>query len=485
MNDPYRLAMLLLPKVPMMSGVALNHALGRSETSKYWGLKTELVVNLIRAVLNGDSAMPLDKVQRVSMREQPVKGKMWISRVTMPPPPEDSMREALFLAIDSMADPEASTKTFIKPELREVTAEWTGYRAGATKQSAELDISEEEKYKELMKEVSSPTTILYFHGGAYYLMDLSAHRPAIAKLTKMTKGRALSVRYRLAPQNPFPGALLDAFVSYFTLLYPPPGALHEPVAPEHIVFSGDSAGGNLCFALTQLILQLRRQNTKVTWHGEEREVPLPAGVATSSPWLDVTHCMPSSVENAKFDYLPSNSLRPEGMTLPPCDIWPAKPPRKNIFVEDAFLAHPMVSLMIAKDWENCPPVYMNQGQELLSDEGKYLASVLVKQGVKVVFEEYEAMPHCFALLLQNIESRERCFAAMADFMKGVVTGGNEGVSTKGTMIRAKTSKEEALDVATLSPFSREDVLQRMGERIKVMIPESEADTLGQVGVSKL
>ena len=71
-----------------------------------------------------------------------------------------------------------------------------------------------------MKECKSPVTVLYFHGGAYYLLDPSTHRPTTKKLAKLTGGRCYSVRYRLAPQNPFPAALLDALVSYLTLLYP-------------------------------------------------------------------------------------------------------------------------------------------------------------------------------------------------------------------------------------------------------------------------
>ena len=70
-------------------------------------------------------------------------------------------------------------------------------------------------------------------------MDPATHRPLTKLIAKLTGGRVYSVRYRLAPQNPFPSALLDALVSYFTLLYPPPGAVHDAVASENIVFGGD------------------------------------------------------------------------------------------------------------------------------------------------------------------------------------------------------------------------------------------------------
>lgn len=88
----------------------------------------------------------------------------------MPVPAEDDVRKALFQAIEETANPGEATDAFTLPEIVPVEAEWTGYRAGATKQSVELSgIGEEGKYREMMKEVEKPTTVLYFHGGAYYL----------------------------------------------------------------------------------------------------------------------------------------------------------------------------------------------------------------------------------------------------------------------------------------------------------------------------
>jgi len=81
--------------------------------------------------------------------------------------------------------------------------------------------------------------IFYLHGGGFYLCDPATHRLTTKKLAKLTGGRCYSVRYRLAPQHPFPAALLDLLVSYLTLLYPPPGAFHEAVRPETLALAGD------------------------------------------------------------------------------------------------------------------------------------------------------------------------------------------------------------------------------------------------------
>lgn len=174
-------------------------------------------------------------------------------------------------------------------------------------------------------------------------------------------------------------------------------------------------------ALTQLLLELHRTNTTVQWYGETLTIPLPAGIALSSPWLDITHSSPSTKTNASFDYLPS--LQQSDPARPACAAWPATPPRKVLYCADALVTHPLVTLIMARDWRGCPPVYMSTGWEMLADEDKYLAGVLHAQGVRVVWEEFEGMPHCFAMVLADIPMSRRCFDAFAGFMKTVAEGG--------------------------------------------------------------
>lgn len=90
---------------------------------------------------------------------------------------------------------------------------------------------------------SSQRTLLYFHGGAYYLGTYKLYRPMLGKLALKSGGaRVLAVNYRLAPQHPFPTALEDALAAYLYLLSPPGDAPFDPVPASQIVISGDSAG---------------------------------------------------------------------------------------------------------------------------------------------------------------------------------------------------------------------------------------------------
>ncbi|CAL3968763.1 hypothetical protein PZA11_004750 [Diplocarpon coronariae] len=481
-SSPLPLLKAILPKVPLMGRTALSHTLGFSEHSKHWDLRTTLTVTTLRSFLVDSPPQPLGKIQLMSLKAPEIKGRIWVSRLVLKRPDEDDVWSKLESAIDALRGEgeESGEKGGVRaPGVVDVEAEWTGYRAGATRSSLELKIPEEDKYKEMMKEVESPITVLYFHGGAYYLMDPATHRPTTQKLAKLTKGRCLSVRYRLAPQNPFPAALLDALIAYLTLLYPPPGSLHAAVAPEHIVFAGDSAGGNLALALLQLLLHFQRHppQTPLLFNTHHVALPLPAGVATCSPWTDITHSSPSCTRNLSTDYLPPLTSRPH----PPDAIWPASPPRKNLYAADAVLTHPLVSPLGASSWRGSCPLYIATGTELLTDEDRHVAAKAARQGVRVVYDEFEAMPHCFAMMLEGLPGSKMFFERWAGFMRACVGGGGvdgeSEVKTKGTRIRAKTLVQESVAVEGLSDEGDESVLERMRRRAGEMsgdVPETVA-----------
>ncbi|KAI0429603.1 alpha/beta hydrolase fold-domain-containing protein [Xylaria sp. FL1042] len=461
-----RILWSLVPKIPFLLRTFLLHVLGVSETARYLDLETDMTLTILRSTIADSKPQPVSKTQAMSLLDPGVKGRIWISNAVSDIPPERGIQEALMSAIRSMGDAEAREAggLFEAPKLARVEAEWTGYRAGAGKdEPLPTAMPEEQKYEEMMRECRNATTVLYFHGGAYFLCDPSTHRGLTKRLAKAMGGRVYSVRYRLAPQHPFPAALLDALVSYFTLLYPPPGSMHEAVSPKDIVFGGDSAGGNLTLALTQTILQLRRSNTKIAWFGMRREVPLPAGVTLFSPWLDMVQSMPSWHTNRKWDYLPA----PDGRAEPPADaIWPANPPRKHIYAADALRLHPLVSVHLNApgSWRECPPVWTCCGWECLADEDRYLVSRLRSEGVRVVFEEYEAMPHVFPVLLPKLPQTERCVRGWARFVTATRKE-PERIASSYTYVKARTLEEGEGDVEGLTPYGVKEVFELAYARV--------------------
>ena len=162
-SNPSALVRALLPKTPLLLKTALLHTLALSPTSSKWDLRTELTISVLRSFLTGPPSS-LSKAQHVSLKDPGIKGPMWISKVTLPRPEGEDVREALVRAIEGLKE---GGETYTLPEVKDVEAEWTGYRAGVDANAPELDVSEGEKYENLMKEVKSDVTILYFHGGAY------------------------------------------------------------------------------------------------------------------------------------------------------------------------------------------------------------------------------------------------------------------------------------------------------------------------------
>ncbi len=89
-------------------------------------------------------------------------------------------------------------------------------------------------------DVPPSTTVLYAHGGGWYLGGLESHHNFCVQVALRCKVTVIAVDYRLAPEHPFPAGLNDCFTVYQALL-------KENV---EAVLMGDSAGANLMAALT-------------------------------------------------------------------------------------------------------------------------------------------------------------------------------------------------------------------------------------------
>ena len=125
----------------------------------------------------------LSEAQESSEVDPEAKGPIWVSRVTLPPPQEDHVRQALFQTIDRLS---ANSETYTKPAAVPVEGEWVGHRRNVDAQAPEPNLTEREKYDGLMRDVSSAVTILYVHGGGflYALLFYASSHPSILQHTK-------------------------------------------------------------------------------------------------------------------------------------------------------------------------------------------------------------------------------------------------------------------------------------------------------------
>ena len=204
----------------------------------------------------------------------------------------------------------------------------------------------------------------------------------------------------------------------------------------------------------------------VMFHGQAVSFPLPAGVAVLSLYDNHTIGLPSAVDNEKYDLFGPARLSWLFPGYPKCDIWPAVPPRSNVYCHDLAVSHPLVSMAMAKNWDGAPPIWLACGEELTTDYGKVLAQQAAGQGVKVVWEQYEALPHRFPFLpviSQSIQAR-RCYDSWARFCRNCVTAPGAVVSG-GTFIDFRNGKERDAPLQHLLPFSVEEAHKMLYEEM--------------------
>ncbi|MGW4774739.1 alpha/beta hydrolase [Nocardia sp. NPDC004278] len=91
--------------------------------------------------------------------------------------------------------------------------------------------------------------VLWIHGGGYCLGDAAQDQALLNRIVVEHDFVAVSVDYRLAPENPHPGPLRDC---YLGLRWIHEHAAELNIDPGRIVVAGESAGGGLAATLTQL-----------------------------------------------------------------------------------------------------------------------------------------------------------------------------------------------------------------------------------------
>ena len=97
--------------------------------------------------------------------------------------------------------------------------------------------------------------LVYFHGGGLVAGSLDTHDALCRSLAAASGCRIVSVGYRLAPEHPFPAAILDA---YAAVRFCARESDALGIRPDRLGVGGDSGGGTLAAIVTRLPgLQLR------------------------------------------------------------------------------------------------------------------------------------------------------------------------------------------------------------------------------------
>ena len=223
--------------------------------------------------------------------------------------------------------------------------------------------------------------ILFFHGGGYCIGSAETHRDLVSRLCTAAGARALSVDYRLAPENPFPAAVDDGVAAYRWLR-------RQGVPASSIVIAGDSAGGGLALAT---LLALKEA-------GDE----LPAGGVCMSPVTD--HTKSGESMRTKVDLDPM--VHPTSSTA-----------NSNRYLGGADAKTPLASPLYA-DLKGLPPLLILVGtSEVLLDDSTRFAERAKAAGVSVELEVWDEMIHIWPYFAAILPEARQAIDRMGAFIK--------------------------------------------------------------------
>lgn len=223
--------------------------------------------------------------------------------------------------------------------------------------------------------VSERPTLVFFHGGGCVIGSVDTHDGFCRHLAQHAQVNVVSVGYRLAPEYPFPTAILDAIEAWNWLQDHGP---HLGLNTDHMGVAGDSAGGYLALLMS---LQSIQQDLAV------QVTRKPDFQALLFPMLDL-RCERTSYSLCQKGFLLTQALMR--------------------YFRDRYLNSPqeqtsvLASPILHQHWSECPPTYLLTVEfDPLCDEGLELAQKLKQAGVALEHEHADDSMHSFISLTRR------------------------------------------------------------------------------------
>ncbi|KAF9945716.1 hypothetical protein BGZ65_010454 [Modicella reniformis] len=415
----------MVPKAPLLIGTTVSHyTSGPPKPS--WSYKFNIIMALVKAFAGHMDDHPLKQTQAMSQlsdKYAPVHSGANASESIVP----NNYRDKAATYVETLLQDQGIDSTKLgwdwKNDPRAEKAlkgEWT-----------------ETKIKD--DKFAEGRTVLYLHGGGYFLCSIRTHRWATWSMARLGGAKVFAVDYRLAPDSPFPAAIHDALAAYLYLLDPPTDSGITPVDPKNLIIMGDSAGGGLTFA-TMLAIR-------------DAGLPMPAGIIGWSPWIDLLYSMPSILVNVLTDYLPSEGFTHGGQSSlkkvakvvlkavgTEEEAMPSTLPALQHYTNNNLLHCKYVSPVLEDNLEGTCPILIIAGDaEMLRDESIVFAEKHVNASTSIQLRLYDDMPHVFQMF-SFLPSAKHSLIESGDFIRKVTVGG-PGVSNTKSFERINVQGE--------------------------------------------
>ena len=224
--------------------------------------------------------------------------------------------------------------------------------------------------------------ILFLHGGGYVGGSPKTHRSFSSWLGHEAQVPVFSLRYRLAPEHPFPAGLDDAVLAARTLAG----------RGLRVVIAGDSAGAGLAVATA---LRLRDEGESVV-----------RGLVLVCPLTDLTDTSESLRTNERSE--PLLGLRHRVRVL-------------QSYAANTPLVHPLLSPVYAA-LAGLPPMIVKASRiEVLWDDARRFVDAAQQAGCDVEFHPHDGLGHDWQLMVpitpESVTSTRRLGAWIASRLR--------------------------------------------------------------------
>ncbi len=232
--------------------------------------------------------------------------------------------------------------------------------------------------------------LVYLHGGGWVMGDLDTHDVLCRQLALGAGVTVLAVHYRLAPEHPFPAAVVDAVAA---VRWVQAQARELGIDDTRLAVGGDSAGGNLAAVVA---LTLRDAPGAAA-------APALAAQLLIYPASDMRGGSESHRRNGQGYLLTADSMAYyRGHYCPDPDSW------------SDWRASPL----LAPRHDRLPPaLVLTAGFDPLLDEGRAYADALSAAGTPCQYLCYARQIHGFVPMSRILDEARGAVAACCAFLR--------------------------------------------------------------------
>lgn len=224
--------------------------------------------------------------------------------------------------------------------------------------------------------------LLHFHGGGFIGGSMENARGFIGRLCNATNSIVCSVNYRLAPEHPYPAALVDARIAWEHFS-------REMGEPERMILLGESAGAYLAL------------NTVIDARNAGKL--LPGGIILISPWIDLAINGGSTAVMDGDDPMLSRKLLEHA---------------SREFLGNGTKPIPLLERNLGK----LPPMLIVVGErEILLNDAVALEREASKAGTRVKLRSWPGCPHAFPLFNPSIPEVRQATHEITTFTNRILT----------------------------------------------------------------